>query len=369
MKKLSFKNSLLIGFTLFSMFFGAGNLIFPPLLGAQSGSQFVQAIAGFLLTAVFVPSLTVIVVARHQGLQNLTDRIHPAFTWIFVTLVYLLIGPCVAIPRTASTSFEMALSPLLKDEYRILFQILYSLVFFILASYAALKPGQLKNLTGKIMTPLLLILIGVVFLGTVLNLSPQTGEAYPKYAVSPFLSGIVDGYQTMDILAALNFGIIIAINIQDLGVRKPKRIAVEIMKAGLIAGILLGVVYCITGYIGMYTSGSFNTVTNGAQVLVYAIENSFGSLAQILVGLIFFIACFNVCTGLLSCCAQYFHERFSKISYKTWLLAFSLFSFIVSSFGLDFILNLSLPILSVMCPIAIFIVLFGILIKPKTKDE
>lgn len=369
MKKLNIKNSLLIGFTLFSMFFGAGNLIFPPLLGAQSGTHFTGSMLGFLLTAVLVPSVTVIVVAKHQGLKNLTDRIHPLFTLVFVTLIYLLIGPCVAIPRTASTSFEMAFSPLLSQDHLILFRILYSLFFFALASYTALRPNKLKNLLGKIMTPILLILIGTVFLGTLFNLNMQIGEPYKKYALSPLFSGIVDGYQTMDILAALNFGIIIAINIQDLGVKEPKRVAIEIMKAGLIAGILLGLVYCATGYVGMYTSGAFANVTNGAQVLVYAIENSFGSFAQILVGLIFFIACFNVCTGLLSCCAQYFHELIPKCSYKMWLFGFAVFSFVVSSFGLDFILNMSLPVLSIMCPIAILIVLFGIVIKPKEKKQ
>lgn len=369
MEKLNIKNSILIGFTLFSMFFGAGNLIFPTLLGAQSGSSFLLSILGFLLMAVVVPSVTVIVVAKHQGLKNLTDQIHPYFTLVFVTLVYLLIGPCVAIPRTASTSFEMALASLIQEDNRMLFQIIYSLLFFTLAGFVALKPNKLKNLLGKFMTPILLILILIVFLGAVFLLPVHIGDPYTRYASSPVLSGIVDGYQTMDILAALNFGIIIAINIQDLGIKNPKRVTIEIMKAGLIAGMLLAIVYCATGYIGMHSSGMFDQVTNGAQVLVYSIENSFGSFAQILVGLIFFIACFNVCTGLLSCCAQYFQELVPKISYKKWLLLFVIFSFIISSLGLDFILNMSLPILSIMCPIAILIVVFGIFKKPKQIKE
>ncbi|WP_297238616.1 branched-chain amino acid transport system II carrier protein [uncultured Faecalicoccus sp.] len=366
MNKLNFKYTILIGFTLFSMFFGAGNLIFPPLLGAQSGSHFIYSMIGFLITAVFVPTITIIVVAKHQGLKNLTDRIHPIFTVLFVTLVYLLIGPCVAIPRTASTSFEMALSPFLSSEHLIWARIFYSLCFFVLTSYVALHPNKLKNLLGKIMTPLLLILIGAVFIGTLINLPINIGETAQRYQEIPVWSGIVDGYQTMDILAALNFGIIISINIQDLGVKDPKQIAKEIMKAGVVAGILLGSVYCLTGYIGMHTSGYFENVTNGAQVLVYAIQNSFGSFAQILVGAIFFIACFNVCSGLLSCCAQYFHELYSKISYKTWLFGFAAFSFVVSSFGLDFILNASTPILSIMCPLAVVLIVFGIVIKPKS---
>lgn len=183
MEKLNIKNSILIGFTLFSMFFGAGNLIFPPLLGAQSGSSFLLSILGFLLMAVVVPSVTVIVVARHQGLKNLTDQIHPYFTLLFVTLVYLLIGPCVAIPRTASTSFEMALTPLIQEDNRMLFQIVYSLLFFTLAGLVALKPNKLKNLLGKFMTPILLILILIVFLGAVFFASCSYWESLYKVCI------------------------------------------------------------------------------------------------------------------------------------------------------------------------------------------
>ncbi|WP_317437546.1 branched-chain amino acid transport system II carrier protein, partial [Thomasclavelia spiroformis] len=117
MDKLSLKNTLIIGITLFSMFFGAGNLIFPPLIGAKSGEQFVLAILGFILTAVVIPTVAVIVVSKHRGLKNITDRFHPKFTLIFITLVYLLIGPCVAIPRTASTSFEMTLAPFISSSF------------------------------------------------------------------------------------------------------------------------------------------------------------------------------------------------------------------------------------------------------------
>lgn len=365
MKKTSLANTFIIGITLFSMFFGAGNLIFPPLLGAQSGKEFLPAILGFIATAVIIPTIAIVAVAKHQGLKNLTDRIHPLFTTIFVTLVYLLIGPCVAIPRTASTSFEMAIAPLMTNSF--LSQIFYALIFFALSSYVALHPNRLKDLLGKIMAPILLILIAVLFIGTLIAVPSGISEPNAHYSTQTFLSGFIDGYQTMDILAALNFGIIIALNIQDLGIKNPKQIAKEIMKAGVIAGLLLGIVYLATGYIGMHTSLAMHEVGNGAEVLSYAIYKTFGSWGQWIVGIIFFIACFNVSTGLLSCCAEYFYELVPKFSYKTWLFGFATFSFIVSSFGLNFILEFSVPILSIMCPIAILIVFIGLILPYKEK--
>lgn len=365
MKKLSLKNTLIIGVTLFSMFFGAGNLIFPPLLGVQAGKEFILAVSGFIVTAVIIPTIAVIAVAKHHGLKNLTDRIHPVFTIIFVTLVYLLIGPCVAIPRTASTSFEMALAPLIGNSF--FSQMIYALIFFALSSYVALHPNRLKDLLGKIMAPILLALIAILFIGTLVAVPFGTVDPNAHYASGAFMSGFIDGYQTMDILAALNFGIIIALNIQDIGVKEPKQIAKEIVKAGVIAGVLLGIVYMITGYIGMHTSSVMHEANNGAEVLSYAIYTAFGSWGQLIVGAIFFIACFNVSTGLLSCCAEYFHELVPQLSYKKWLFGFAFFSFIVSSFGLNFILEFSVPILSVMCPIAIIVVIIGLIMPYKEK--
>ena len=180
------------------------------------------------------------------------------------------------------------------------------------------------------MTPILLILILIVFLGAAFFCFLFIfGDPYTRYASSPVLSGIVDGYQTMDILAALNFGIIIAINIQDLGIKKPKRVTIEIMKAGLIAGMLLAIVYCATGYVGMHSSGMFDQVDKWCTSFSLSIEIVLDQFAQILVGLIFFIACFNVCTDYYLVVSQYFQELVPKISYKKWLLLFVIFSFII----------------------------------------
>lgn len=367
MGKLSLKNRCIIGFTLFSMFFGAGNLIFPPLLGAEAGSSTIPAMIGMLLTAVALPVLAVISVARHDGLKNLAGSIHPAFAVVYAVLIHLLIGPFVAIPRTASTSFEMAVVPFLPGEVSnkslLLMRCLYSFAFFVIAVLVALKPTRLKDLLGKIMTPILLVLITVIFVGVVIKFPAVYARADANYQGHALSHGFVTGYQTMDILAAFNFGAVIALNIESFGVKDRRGVAKETILAGIGAGLLLCIVYSATAYIGVLCGNQVENVENGTQILTYAVHACFGIYGKILIGIIFFIACFNVCVGLLCCCASYFHELVPKISYFKWLFIFAIFSFAVSCAGLNAILKISLPILKVMCPIAIALTFYGLIRK------
>lgn len=364
MKSLSMRNRCVIGFTLFSMFFGAGNLIFPPLLGAEAGSSTISAMVGMLLTAVVLPALAVISVAKHDGLKNLAGSIHPAFATVYAVLIHLLIGPFVAIPRTASTSFEMAVVPFLSDgvsaDSLLIMRCIYSFTFFVIATIVALKPTRLKDLLGKVMTPILLILIAVIFIGVVVKFPTVVRQADASYKGHALQHGFVTGYQTMDILAAFNFGAVIAMNIEAFGVKNRKGVAKETILAGIGAGSLLCIVYSATAYIGVLCSSKVGNVENGTQILTYAVHACFGIYGKVLIGIIFFIACFNVCVGLLCCCSAYFHELVPKISYFKWLLVFAVFSFVISCAGLNAILNVSLPILKVMCPIAIALTFYGL---------
>ena len=365
MKSLSMKKRCVMGFTLFSMFFGAGNLIFPPFLGAEAGSSTIPAMLGMILTAVVLPVLAVMSVAKHDGLKNLAGSIHPAFAVIYAVLIHLLIGPFIAIPRTASTSFEMAVVPFLADgvsgQMLLFMRCGYSFMFFAIALFAARKPTSLKDLLGKIMTPLLLILIAVIFVGVIVKFPAVYAQADANYRGHALNQGFVAGYQTMDILAAFNFGAVIAMNIEDFGVKNRKNVAKETILAGISAGVLLGIVYSATAYIGVLCGSHIENVENGTQILTYAVYECFGIYGKVLIGIIFFIACFNVCVGLLCCCSSYFHELIPKISYLKWLLVFAIFSFVVSCAGLNTILTVSLPILRVMCPVAIVLTFYGLI--------
>lgn len=170
MKALTGRKRILAGITLFSMFFGAGNLIFPPFLGAQAGTHIWQAFAGFAVSAVFLPVLGVVAVTKSGGLETLASRVHPRFSFFYILVLYLAIGPCLAIPRTASTSFSIAVMPFWNQPEALrLVQLVYALAFFLLAAQVAMHPEKLTEYLGKCLTPILLSLIVIIFASSVLR--------------------------------------------------------------------------------------------------------------------------------------------------------------------------------------------------------
>lgn len=362
MKQLTGKNQIWIGLTLFSMFFGAGNLIFPPFLGAQAGTNTWIAMAGFAISAIGFPMLGVIAVAESGGLEALAGRVHPRFAFWFTLLIYLSIGPCLAIPRTASTSFEMAVVPFLGEGGSVGWgRILYSAVFFGLAFCLALKPDKLTDRLGKVLTPCLLTLILIVFLGCLFHPVGNYGVPTAQYTENPFVKGFLEGYLTMDTIAALNFGIILSLNIKTLGVQEEKAVVKETVKAGILAGMVLLLVYGALAHIGALTGEAFSTASNGAGTLTMTVEFLFGRLGLILLALIFFIACLNTCVGLLSCCSKYFCTILPFVGYRGWVSIFAGVSLIVSNVGLNKILEISVPVLNAIYPIAIVLIILAFL--------
>ncbi len=352
--------TLWITLTLFSMFFGAGNLIFAPFLGKEAGSQSALALLGFLCTAVLMPIVTILVLSKFKDGYSMLSRISKPFALFFIGLISLLIGPCIAIPRTATTSYEM-LGWLLPAN--IWSQLLYSAIFFMGAYFVALHPSHLKDVLGKWLSPILLVLV-IVLCGAALFSPSQIASPSLEYLNHSFAKGIKEGYQTMDILAAYCFGNVILLNIQSEGIVKKQEVRKTLLFASIGAGVLLAGLYSLLAMSGMLHSYDLRACTNGAQILTEIAGRSFGLLGNVLVSLIFLIACFNVCSGLLSCVSSYFAQRIPSCSYRAWLILFTLFSAALSVFGLDSILAISAPILNVLCPIAIFFVLYGIVQKP-----
>lgn len=379
-QKLSKHNLLLVGFTLFSMFFGAGNLIFPPFLGAEAGTLTWQALGGFLISAVGLPVMGVAAVALSGGLTSLAKKVHPAFAFIFTLLIYLSIGPCLAIPRTASTSFEMTVLPVITGmkmnlgdlaggtgfSVLTVSQFAYSTLFFMIAMIVAFRPEKLTDRLGKVLCPALLILIGVIFTGCLVWPIGAFGMPVQEYITGPVVKGFLEGYQTMDTVAALNFGIIIAINIRAKGVDQESSVFRETIKAGVIAGILLALIYGALTYIGAPAGAVAGDKENGARILTYVAGNLFGRAGVIILGMIFLIACFNTCVGLLSCCSQYFTTIVPFIGYKAWVAVFALISLVISSAGLNRILTVSVPVLNAIYPVAIVLIVLAFL-NPLTR--
>lgn len=374
-QKLSVGNLFLVGFTLFSMFFGAGNLIFPPYLASQAGTLTWPAMAGFLVSAVGLPILGVAAVALSGGLPKLSGKVGKHFAFLFTLVIYLSIGPFLAIPRTASTSFEMTLLPILTGfgirldhdflftgvSIRLAAQTAYSALFFFVAMLLAFRPEKLTDRLGKILTPSLLILIAVIFTGCLIWPFGPYAEPAEIYRKAPQVKGFLEGYQTMDTIAALNFGIIIALNIKEKGVSQDGAVVRETIKAGVIAGVLLTLVYTALAHIGAPVGVRAGEGVNGARILTFVAGNLFGRAGMIILGIIFFIACLNTCVGLLSCCSQYFSTLLPRISYRSWVVIFAVVSLVISSAGLDRIVKFSVPVLNTIYPLAIVLIILSFL--------
>ena len=354
MQKLRGRNLLFVGFTLFSMFFGAGNLIFPPFLGAQAGANTWLAFAGFAMSAIGLPVLGVIAVARSGGLAALAGRVHPRFAAVFTLLIYLSIGPCLAIPRTASTSFEM-LAPLVGGGAAR--QLIYSALFFAAAFLVALRPEKLTDRLGKLLCPALIVLIVVLFAGCLLHPpAAHYAAAGEPYTALPAAAGFLAGYQTMDTIAALNFGAVIALNIRAKGVADERQVVRGTIRAGWVAGAVLLALYAMLTHAGALSGAAFPGGETGADTLTQLARGLFGRPGLVLLAAIFVIACLNTCIGLISCVSEYFHGLFPRVPYAAFAAFFALASMVVSNIGLAGIIALSTPVLNAIYPVAIVLI-------------
>ncbi|MBT1173428.1 branched-chain amino acid transport system II carrier protein [Bifidobacterium sp. MA2] len=367
---LTARQRLVMTFTFFSMFFGAGNLIFPPFVGAQAGSAAVPAAVGFIVSAVGLPILGVLAVTFSGGFDALARRVSPGFSLLLGLAIILTIGPCFAIPRTATTSFEMMVAPFVTGGSgpHWIAQLVYSLVFFALSFLFAQHPEKLSKVLGRFMGPLLLVLIAVLFVACLVHGVGTAAEPMGDYSSNQLARGFLDGYQTMDLLAALYFGIVISANIRAQQVDDERRVQLETAYAGLGTGALLVLIYGALSYVGV-VSGAIRSIApssdTGATVLTNLTSSVFGTAGTAFLGAVFVIACLNVCTGLICTCATYFHEKFPTVggrmvSYRAWQVLFTVFSFVVSNAGLSLIIKVSVPVLSALYPIAIVLVLLAL---------
>lgn len=353
---------MLLSFMLFSMFFGAGNLIFPPYLGQEAGSLVWYSLIGFVLSAVGLPILGVMAIAKAGSFHSLASRVHPSFALIFPILIYVSIGPALAIPRAGSLAFEMGMAPFLPaaiaDSALSLF--IYTVLFFGIVFWFSLSPSKLVDRFGKILTPTLLALIALIFLTSLFKPLGPTGIPAGKYASNPVVQGFLDGYLTMDALAALVFGIVIANALRSKGIEDKKSLSVYMIKAGLGAGILLTFIYVILGVMGS-SGAALGRPENGALLLTGIMGQLFGTSGTLILGVIFTVACLCVSIGLVTSCSQYFHGRFSGLSYRGWAALLCLLSMGVANLGLSEILSVSVPILGAIYPIAIVLILLALL--------
>ncbi len=363
MKSLSKFEILSIGLMVFSIFFGAGNLIFPPALGQAAGTNLLPAILGFLLTGVGLPMLGIVAIALRGGqyTEFIAEHVHPRFAVLLLTVLYLTIGPLFAIPRTGAVSFEIGIRPFLGYEDIQLGQLVYTAGFFLLTYFLALNPTKIVSRIGKILTPLLLLFLAVLFLRSFW--APMGNIMAPEgiYRTAPFLQGFQDGYLTMDLLASLAVGAIVVNAVRMAGVEDNRSIGRICIFAGLISVTLMSGVYLSLGYLGATSASVLGLSANGGVILSSAAGIFFGSMGKALLALIIAFACLTTSCGMASACAWYFHAASdNRISYQRVLLISLLFSFAASNLGLTELIRISVPFLVAMYPVVIVLVVLSL---------
>lgn len=360
--KLSTRDIIFMSFMLFSMLFGAGNLIFPAYLGQAAGENVWQAVAGFIISDAGLSVLAFIAIAKSGTFDNLINRVHPIFALPFPMAIYLSIGPGLAIPRAGSLAFEMGVKPFLPNALATspMSLFVYTVVFFSLVFWFAKSPNKLVERFGKLLTPSLLILIVLVFVKAIFTNLPSFKEATLAYKANPISQGFLDGYQTMDAICALIYGIVFT------NIFKSKKVTEQSLQVkylaifGVICGLILTGSYLIISYLGA-SAAIPGKVENGAIVLSTVMDQLFGQGGTIVLGLIFTLACLSVCIGLITSCAEFFTTVFPKLSYSNWAIILCLASGFVANLGLAQILKVSIPILSLVYPMAIAIIVLGLI--------
>ena len=359
-KRASFSVIAVTSMMLFSMFFGAGNLIFPPMLGVQAGENFVPAIAGFITTGVLLPALAVIAIALSgNDMRALTMRGGKIFGLIFPVLVYLSIGVFYALPRTAAVSFSTIITPNFGWD-GIGARILFSLAFFVIALALSFEPSGIVDKLGKYLTPLLLILLVLLIAIAAFNFQSGANHAQKTYVDSPFVTGFVEGYLTMDSLAGLAFGIMCVNAVREKGITGKAEVVKAIILSAVVACMILGGIYLGLGVLG---NGTLNGAgfADGAILLATVSGQLMGPAGAVVFGLIVFLACMSTAVGLMGSAAEYFNATVPKISYKVWLVIISAVGFLVSISSLETILAIAGPIIGLLYPSAITLIFLAIL--------
>lgn len=374
-KKLTLRQKILVAGTLFGMFFGAGNLIFPVHLGQMAGQNALPAIIGFIITAVGIPILGVaaIGITHSDGLQTLSGKVGKGYGIFFTCLLYLTIGPLFAIPRCATVSFTTGITPLLgADSPERLYLLLFSAVFFAFVLFFSLRPGKITVWIGKIINPLFLFFFAVLMLAALLAPGAAVSAVEPveAYRSDAFFPALIEGYGTMDAIAGLAFGIVVIDVIRRMGVDNDDTIAEDMLSSGLLTGALMALIYVVSIVVGAQSRGLFELSENGGIALTQIAGHYLGGAGLFILAFTITFACLKTSIGLVTACAETFSKMTNgKISYRSWAILFTVFSFAVSNIGLSAIIEYSIPMLMLIYPPAIALILLAFLGKFFAHDR
>ena len=364
-KKLTIHQKLLVTGTLFGMFFGAGNLIFPVHLGQMAGQNTLPAMIGFIITAVGIPifGVAAIGITHSDGLQTLSGKVGKGYGIFFTCLLYLTIGPLFAIPRCATVSFTTGVAPLLGENApEWLYLLAFSAVFFAFVLFFSLRPGKITVWIGKIINPLFLVFFAVLMIAALLSpgAAISTVEPVEAYQNDAFFPALIEGYGTMDAIAGLAFGIVVIDVIRRMGVDNDDAVAEDVLSSGILTGLLMILIYVMSIIVGAQSRGLFALSENGGIALTQIASHYLGGLGQFILAFTITFACLKTSIGLVTACAETFVKMTNgKIPYRTWAIMFTLFSFAVSNVGLSAIIEYSIPMLMLIYPPAIALIILA----------
>ncbi|MCI0131155.1 MULTISPECIES: branched-chain amino acid transport system II carrier protein [Enterococcaceae] len=366
-EKLSYKEKLYIGMMVFGLFFGAGNLIFPIQMGQEAGQNVLLANNGFLLSAIGIPFLAIISFGATgtNKIFELASKVSSAFAYFFTVVLYLIIGPFFAMPRLATTSYEMSFAHFIPKDKSTLSLFIFSTIFFSFVLLFSFKPSKILDYIGKYLTPLFLILLSCLILvsfikpmGSIENASVQA-----SYKSTPFIKGFLGGYNTLDALAGLAFGAIIIESVKGFGIQKKSRIAIETMKSGIFGIVLMGVIYTLLSIMGAMSLGTLSLNKNGGVTLSQLADYYLGVPGNILLGLIVIVACLKTAIGLATSFGKSYSEMFSDRHYLSFVLGCLFMALMISNIGLNAIITASIPVLMFIYPLAMVLILLSLLSK------
>ena len=368
-KKLTRRQRILVATTLFGMFFGAGNLIFPVHLGQMAGSNVFPAIIGFIITAVGIPifGVAAIGVTHSDGLQTLSGKVGKGYGIFFTCLLYLTIGPLFAIPRCATVSFTTGITPLLgADSPEWLYLLVFSAAFFAFVLFFSLRPGKITLWIGKIINPLFLFFFAVLMLAALLAPGAAVSAVEPveAYRSDAFFPALIEGYGTMDAIAGLAFGIVVIDVIRRMGVDNDDAIAKDVLSSGLLSGALMALIFVVSIVVGAQSRGLFELSEYGGIALTQIAGHYLGGVGLFILAFTITDACLKTSIGLVTACAETFSKMTNgKISYRSWAILFTVISFAVSNIGLSAIIEYSIPMLMLIYPPSIALILLAFLGK------
>ncbi|NVD05753.1 branched-chain amino acid transport system II carrier protein [Vibrio sp. JPW-9-11-11] len=352
---LKLTDIIAVGFMLFAFFLGAGNIIFPPLAGQLAGDNLLPAMTGFLITAVGLPLITIVAIAVAGGSwEHLTKDLPKRAAMVMAVLIFIIIGPAFAAPRTGLVAYEMAVKPFFIDAAQSHLTI-FSILFFAVAMFFAWSQGKLIDVIGKVLTPVLFI--GLIVLAVAVFVDPQGDmiAAQGEYLTHPLQKGFLEGYNTMDTFGSLMFGVLIVDALRQKGITEQKATAKYLISAACIAAAGLAFVYISLFYLGATSAAVAAGADNGGVVLSLYVQSLFGPYGQVVLSVIVLLACLTTAIGLISACSDYF-SSLTPISYKGWVIINGVACAVVANVGLSQLIALSVPVLFALYPVAIALV-------------